>query len=226
MNKSDIRRIIKEEIQNVLSELNIQPKTSLGSGYQQTAYPYLKDPNYVVKKFNDKPDDSVLNRYEIKHYLKTLEQYPEYIAKIIIPNENSKYYFQEKINVTKAQNDIWDVVIKVIKKVALDLEKKYKTPNEAYDDLNIGEIFLNAKTWESIKNINNIDDFFDISYGEGIPMNDLFNNYTYNNYSKNIPLVQKLKPVWDIGRMITQFGSFHEDNIGYDKNENFKIIDI
>jgi hypothetical protein len=211
---------------DILKEINTQKKKSLGSGWEQSAYPYLKDPNYVIKIFNNKSDQSVLNRYEINHYLKMLEQYPEYIANIIIPGENSKYYFQEKVDVKKAQEDIWDVVIEITKKAALDLEKKYKTPNDAYDNLNIGEIFLNAKSWENIKNINNIDDFFDISYGEGIPMNDLFSSYIYNNYSKNIPLVQKLKPVWDIGRTITQFGSFHEDNLGYDKNGNFKIIDI
>ena len=211
---------------DLLKEINIQKKKSLGSGGEQSAYPYLKDPNYVIKTFNNKSDQSVLNRYEINHYLKILEQYPEYIANIIIPGENSKYYFQEKVDVKKAQEDIWDVVIEVTKKAALDLEKKYKTPNDAYNNLNIGEIFLNAKSWEDIKNINNIDDFFDISYGEGIPMNDLFSSYVYNNYSKNIPLVQKLKPVWGIGSTITQFGSFHEDNLGYDKNGNFKIIDI
>ena len=85
------------KLADLVKEITFKKKTPLGQGYQQTAYPYLKDSNYVVKKFNDKSDDSVLNRYETKYYLKILEQYPEYIAKIIIPNENSKYYFQEKI---------------------------------------------------------------------------------------------------------------------------------
>ena len=216
---------------DLLNELNIQKKTSLGSGAQQLVYPYLKDPNYVVKTFyspwnKDKDNQPVIDKYEIIDYLKMLKLYPKYIANIIIPDKNKKYYFQEKVDVKKAQEDIWDVVVKVTKKAALDLEKKYKTPNEAYDDLNIGEIFANADSWESIKNINDIDDFYDINYGEGIPMNDLFGDYIYNNYSKNIPLVQKLKPVWDIGKTMTQFGSFHEDNLGYDKEGNFKIIDL
>jgi len=211
---------------NILNELNIQRKTSLGSGEQQSVYSYLKDPNYVVKIFNDKSNQSIFNRYEIKYYLKMLELYPKYIANIIIPDENKKYYFQEKIDVKKAQNDIWDTVVEVIKKVALDLEKKYQTPLEAAKDLNLSDVFYNAESWEDIKNINNIDDIFDITNGDGIPMDYLFNNYIYNNYSKNIPLAQKLKPVWDVGRSITQFGSFHEDNLGYDKDNNFKIIDI
>jgi len=213
---------------DLLNELNIQQKTSLGSGDQQSAYPYLKDPNYVIKIFNSSgnKDESILDKYEITHYLKMLKLYPKYIANIIIPNKNKKYYFQEKVDVKKAQEDIWDVVIKVIKKAALDLEKKYKTPEEAHDDLDCGEIFYYADSWESINDINNIDDIYDITNGEGIPMNDLFNTYIYNNYSKNIPLVQKLKPVWDIGNTETQFGSFHEDNLGYDKEGNFKIIDL
>lgn len=214
---------------DILTELDIQNKKSLGSGGQQTVYPYLKNPNYVIKKFDQygNQDPSVLNRYEIKHYLKMLEKYPEYVANIIIPKENSKYYFQEKVDVKKAQNDIWDLVIKIIKKIALDLENKYKTPYEAYENSNIGaEVFLNAKSWKDIKNINNIYDLFDINYDEGIPMNYLFDPYIYENYSKNIPLVKKLKPVWDIGTYQTQYGSFHEDNLGYDKDGNFKIIDL
>ena len=216
---------------NLLKELNIQSKKRLGDGGQQTAYPYLKNPKYVLKKFdniyNKDQDLPVLDKYEIKHYLKMLETYPEYIADIVIPKENSKYYFQEKVDVEKAQNDIWSVVIKVIKKAALDLEKKYKTPNEAADDLKLGvNIFYNADSWEDIKNIKNIYDFFKINYDEGIPMSDLFDDYIYNNYSKNIPLVQKLKPVWDIGNKITKFGLFHEGNLGYDKDKNFKIIDL
>jgi len=211
---------------DILKEINIKQKIAIGSGDQQSVYPYLKDPNYVIKKFDSQQDQPVLNRYEIKYYLKMLELYPKYIANIIIPDGNIKYYFQEKVDVKKAQEDIWDVVIKIIKKVALDLEKKYKTPNEVYNDLVAVDIFNNASSWEDIKNIKDIDDFFEINYGEGIPMDDLFNNYIYNNYSKDIPLVQKLKPVWDIGKKITQFGSFHEDNLGYDKDGNFKIIDL
>jgi hypothetical protein len=211
---------------DILKEINIKQKIAIGSGDQQSVYPYLKDPNYVIKKFDSQQDQPVLNRYEIKYYLKMLELYPKYIANIIIPDGNIKYYFQEKVDVKKAQEDIWDIVIKIIKKVALDLEKKYKTPNEVYNDLVAVDIFNNASSWEDIKNIKDIDDFFEINYGEGIPMDDLFNNYIYNNYSKDIPLVQKLKPVWDIGKKITQFGSFHEDNLGYDKDGNFKIIDL
>ncbi len=217
------------KLSDLLNELDIQPKRSIGSGEQQIAYPYLKNPNYVIKKFDQysNQDLSVLNRYEIKHYLEMLEKYPEYVANIIIPKENSKYYFQEKVDVKKAQNDIWDLVIKIIKKIALDLENKYKTPYEAYENLNIGaEVFLNAKSWKDIKNINNIDDLFDINYYDGVPMNYLFDNYIYKNYSKNIPLVQKLKPVWEVGTNNTQFGIFHEDNLGYDKENNFKIIDL
>jgi hypothetical protein len=217
---------------DILNELNIQNKKSLGSGEQQIAYPYLKDPNYVIKTFNTgelayNKDPHVLNRYEIKHYLKMLEKHPEYIANVIIPKENSKYYFQEKVNIEKAQNDIWNLVIEIIKKMALDLENKYKTPHDAYEDLNIGaEIFLNANSWEDIKNINNINDLFAINYDDGIPMNYLFDDYIYKKYSKNIPLVQKLKPVWDVGTNQTQYGLFHEDNLGYDRNGNFKIIDL
>ena len=57
-------------------------------------------------------------------------------------------------------------------------------------------------------------------------MDYLFDDYIYKNYSKNIPLVQKLKPVWEVGIYNTQFGRFHEDNLGYDKEGNFKIIDL
>lgn len=213
---------------DLLKELNIRKKTPVGSGWQQSIYPYLKNPNYVIKKFDNKSDQHTINRYEIKHYLEMLKLYPEYIANIIIPKENSKYYFQEKVDVKKAQEDIWNVVIKVIKEVASDLKNKYKTPHDAANsgDFKNIELFWNAESWEDIENINNIDDVFDILQGEGIPMKYLFNKYIYNNYSKNIPLVQKLNPVYAAGIDATTFGEFHEDNLGYDKNGNFKIIDI
>jgi len=212
---------------DLLNELNIQPKNQIGYGDQQVVYPYLKDPNYVIKKFFNKPADGVLTREEIKHYSNVLNQYPKYIANIVIPSKDSKYYFQEKVDVKTSQNDIWDVVIKVIKKVASNLKEKYNTPEEANDDLNLDiEVFQNSGGWENIENINNIDDLFDITYGDGIPMDYLFNPYIYKNYTKDTPLVQKLKPVWNIGKTMTQFGSFHEDNLGYDKDKNFKIIDL
>jgi hypothetical protein len=44
--------------------------------------------------------------------------------------------------------------------------------------------------------------------------------------SKNISLVQKLEPVYWAGDDATEFGEFHESNLGYDKDGNFKIIDI
>jgi len=210
---------------NLLKEVTVQKKTSLGAGDEQSAYPYLKDPNYVIKKFHFQTNEPVSNKYEMRHYLNIQQDYPKHIAKIIIPNKDSKYYFQEKIDVEKSQNDIWDTVIKVINKVILNLEKKYNTPLEAAEDLDLPDIFHQIDDWEDFKDINNIDDIF--SYGgTETPMSYLFNEYIYDNYSKNIPLVQKLKPVWDIGSSMTNVGVFHEDNLGYDKNGNFKIIDI
>jgi hypothetical protein len=222
MKKSELQQIIKEEI---LKELDIKKKTPLGQGYQQTAYPYLKDPNYVIKRFDSKSDQHILDRWEIQHYLKMQKLYPKYIAKIIIPNKNVGYYFQEKVDVKKAAYDIWEVVVEVIKKAALDLEKKYETPSEAAEDLDLPNIFHYAGDWEDIKNINHIKDVFNI-IDEDIPMGYLFNKYIYSNYSKNIPLVQKLKPVYNAGDDATEFGEFHESNLGYDKDGNFKIIDI
>jgi hypothetical protein len=37
---------------DILLELQIKNKKIMGSGYQQSAYPFLKNPNYVIKKFS------------------------------------------------------------------------------------------------------------------------------------------------------------------------------
>jgi hypothetical protein len=196
-------------------------------GDEQTVWKHPEDKNLVIKKYGrfSHPDS-------IKRIINYYEKYPDFIVKSL-KSDNSDYYFQEKLDVKSSWKDISQLTLKTYNQVIEDLSKKYSTPQEAYKagfkNGPIGNIILNNTDFGDKK--GNWGKLFTKSfYGlEGkinVPMSILFDPYVYENYTKNLDLVKKLKPIYNFGVKHTLVGAFHEKNLGYDKNKNFKILDI
>jgi hypothetical protein len=196
-------------------------------GDEQQVWKHPKDKNLVIKKYGRFSNPNSIDRI-IKYY----NNYPNFIAKSF-KSDNPEYYFQEKIDVKSSWKDISQLTLKIYNQVIEDLSKKYLTPQEAYNDNfkngALGNIILSNTDWGEKKG-NWVKLFSKSFYGlEGkieVPMNILFDPYVYKNYTKNLDLIKKLKPVFEFGKEHTLVGAFHEMNLGYDKNRNFKIIDI
>jgi len=222
------------KLTDLLKELNIQKKTSLGSGYEQEVYPYLKDPNYVVKKWYNKDN----TEGSIERIVLMYKKYPKYIAKSFKLKDNHDYYFQEKVNNNKFKQDVIDEFNIFIKKLH-NHYKDYPTDeleeiSSEYDDWgDWGLSYIFGKMAEgNVKDedlifTGTLDDFGEDSYSS--PMNMFIPNYKDINISKfitNKKLYSQLKKIVPLGNDITITGKFHEGNLGYDKDGNLKIIDI
>jgi hypothetical protein len=219
---------------NILKELNIQKKASIGSGYEQDVYPYLKDPNYVIKKWYNKDN----TEGSIDRFISMYKKYPKYIAKSFKLKDDHDYYFQEKVDNGKFKQDIIDEFNIFIKK----LYNHYKNyPTEKLEEISIeyddwGDNGL-SYIFEKMANgdieskdlefSGSLDDFGFGPYSS--PMNIIIPNYKGINLTKfitNKELYLQLKKIVPLGKDITITGIFHEGNLGYDKDGNLKIIDI
>jgi hypothetical protein len=231
MKKSELKQIIKEEI---LKELNIQKKKSLGSGWEQDVYPYLKDPNYVIKKWYNKDT----TEGSIERFISMYEKYPKYLAKSFKLKDNHDYYFQEKIDNDKFKQDVIDEFNIFIKKL-YNYYKNYPTDKleeiaEEYEmagDFGLSSFFYaiveNNITPEMLKFNGTLDDFGEEPYPS--PMHEIIPIYqgiNFNKFITNKKLYSQLKKIVPLGDYITRTGNFHEGNLGYDKDGNLKIIDI
>jgi len=222
------------KLTNLLKEINIQKKTSLGSGYEQEVYPYIKDPNYVLKKWYNKDT----TEGSIDRFISMYKKYPKYLAKSFKSKDNHDYYFQEKIDNDTFKQDVINEFNVFIKKLyehykdypSNDLEEiSYEYDN--YGDYGLSHIFEkmaegNVKS-DDLKFNGDLDDF---GYGPySSPMQVLIPNYEDINLSRfitNKKLYSQLKKIVPLGNDITITGAFHEGNLGYDKDGNLKIIDI
>lgn len=219
---------------DLLNELNIQKKPSVGSGYEQDVYSYIKDPNYVIKKWYNKDN----TEGSIDRFISLYKEYPEYLAKSFKLKDNHDYYFQEKIDNNKFKQDVIDEFNSFIKKV-YDYYKNYPSDEleeisseyDSWGDWGLSYIFEkmanNDVNPDDLKFTGNLDDF-----GQGIynlPMHALVPKYEGINLSKfitNKKLYSQLKKIIPLGNDLTITGEFHEGNLGYDKEGNLKIIDL
>jgi hypothetical protein len=231
MKKSELQQIIKEEI---LKELDIKKKTSIGSGYEQEVYPYMKDPNYVIKKwFNKDTTEGTIDRF-----ISMYKKYPKYLAQSFKLKDNHDYYLQEKVDNDKFKQDIINEFNTFIKKL-YDYYKDYSADeleeiSNEYDDWGdwglsyiFGKMAEDNVKPEDLKFAGNLDDFGSGPYNS--PMHVLIPKYDGINFAKfmtNKKLYSQLKKIVPLGDNITITGEFHEGNLGYDKDENLKIIDI
>ena len=199
------------------------------SGDEQQVWLNPEDKNLVIKKYkhNDYSDS-------VDRMINLSKKYPNIIVKSF-RSEDPKYYFQEKIDMKTSLKDVDRAILVVYNKVIEDLMEKYPSPKDTYKD---GEGIFSSHLGYLI------DENTDGGYLKGnwkrliaktmyklsgmidIPMNLLFDPYIYENYSKNLDIVKKLTPIYKFGKENTRVGGFHEGNFGYDKNKNFKIIDI
>jgi hypothetical protein len=160
------------------------------------------------------------------------EKYPRFIVKSI-KSENPEYYYQERIDVKSSMKDIHKLTLLIYNQVIDDLSKKYPIPLDAWKaglkNYPLGNLISDNTDWGDKKG-NWSKLISKTIYGlEGkieVPMSLLFDPYIYKNYTKDIELVKKLKPIYKFGKEHTRVGAFHEANLGYDKNGDFKIIDI
>lgn len=213
---------------DLLKELNFD---NLGKpfafGDEQTVWKHPEDKNLVIKKYGMFSPKNAIDRM-IEYY----EKYPRFIVKSI-KSENPEYYYQEKIDVKSSMKDIHKLTLSIYNQVIDDLSKKYPTPLDAwktgFKNYPLGNLISN-NTDDGDKKGNWNKLISKTIYGlEGkieVPMSLLFDPYIYENYTKDIELVKKLKPVYEFGKKHTRVGAFHEANLGYDKNGDFKIIDI
>ena len=219
---------------NLLKELNIQKKTSLGSGYEQDVYPYLKDPNYVIKKWYNKDT----TEGSIDRIISMYEKYPKYIAKSFKLKDNHDYYFQEKVDNDEFKQDIINEFNVFIKKL-YNYYKDYPTDEleeirDEYDDWGdwgltyiFEKIIEGNVESEDLKFNGTLDDFGEGPYSS--PMHVLIPKYEDIDLSKfitNKKLYSQLKKIVPLGDNLTITGNFHEGNLGYDRDGNLKIIDI
>lgn len=222
------------KLEDILNELNIRPKTSLGSGYEQDVYPYIKDPNYVIKKWYNK--DSTEG--SIDRFISMYEKYPEYLAKSFKLKDNHDYYFQEKVDNDRFKQDVIDEFNIFIKKLynhyknyPSDELEEISNEYDDWGDWGLSYIFdkmaNNNVNPDDLEFDGNVDDF-----GQGVynsPMHVLIPKYQgidLTKFATNKKLYSQLKKIVPLGDNITITGNFHEGNLGYDKEDNLKIIDI
>jgi hypothetical protein len=84
------------KLTNILKELNIQSKTSIGKGSEQTTYPFKSKPGYVIKKFTS--DYKYYTKEDWIKVIETARQYPEIFAKIGKVDFDKGYFVQEKLD--------------------------------------------------------------------------------------------------------------------------------
>jgi len=236
------------KFKDILKEIKTRQKTLLGSGDEQVVYPYEKNPNFVIKK-QLHPSERNLDAY-----IKIQKKYPEYVAQVIKPKGSYKgYYFQEKLDNKRFMDDMVKITANVHNKLLTILSKKYKTPDEAHENFSgitdgssklnfngsdlggfeAGDLSLSGhhwgdlygeEDWDSvIQDLRVDDDIFSVyEYYEHL-LNIFKKGTTFYELGKDTPIIQKLQPLFEIPK---RFGEFHEGNVGYDKNNNLKILDL
>lgn len=222
------------KLRDIFNEIQVQKKEPLGAGWEQVVYPYLKNPNYVIKKWHNKG----MTEGSIDRFIYMYKQYPNKLAKSFKLKDNHDYYIQEKIDNRKFKQDIIDEFNIFIKKV-YNYYKNFPTEQlntiaEQYDkwgDWTLTHLFYemieNNVKYEDLKFSGDIDDFGSGHYSQ--PMQAIIQKSKVIDLSKfitNKKLYNQLKEIVPLGNDITITGEFHEGNLGYDKDGNLKIIDI
>ena len=87
---------------NLLKELNIQSKDSIGQGSEHTVYPSKIKPGFVIKKF----DEGNVEKSEWVECIQVAQQHPELFAKIDKVDFDKEYVVQEKLDERSLTKDL------------------------------------------------------------------------------------------------------------------------
>lgn len=184
---------------DILKELNIQSKDSLGQGGEHIVYPSKIKPGFVIKKFT-RYDNEFFTKDNWKEVIDTAKQHPDIFAQIDKVDINKGYFVQEKLDEKSLTNDLGGLDKYVREKNIL-----YRTPTDKtnYAGLDILTILymepdrvdmLDNTPYETLK--PKLKNFFDKLENAGFGINDNF------------------------------LGDLRITNVGYDKAGEIKILDF
>jgi len=183
----------------ILKELNIQPKSPIGQGGEQTTYSSKIKPGFVIKKLTGK--SKFFTKEDWKNIIQIAQQHPEVFAQIDKVDFDKGYFVQEKLDeksLTKDGNELY--------KYLKDNNILYRNEQDKnnYSGLDIITILymdpdridmLDSTPWKNTLKPK-LENFFNKLNQAGYGIND--------NY----------------------LGDFRLTNVGYDKNREIKILDF
>ena len=123
---------------DILKELNIQSKTPIGQGGEQTAYPSKIKPGFVIKKLTG--ENEYFTKEDWKEIIQTAQQHPEVFAQVDKVDFDKGYFVQEKLDeksLTKDGNELYkylkDNNILYCKNCSIQIQGKEQLFNFSYD---------------------------------------------------------------------------------------------
>ena len=184
---------------DILKELNIKSKDSLGQGDEHIVYPSKIKPGFVIKKFT-RYDDEFFTKDNWEEIIDTAKQHPDIFAKIDKIDIDKGYFVQEKLDEKSLTKDLyaWDDYVR-------ENNILYRTPADKmnYTGFDILTILytepdrvdmLDDTPYEALK--PKLENFFDKLEDAGFGVNDNF------------------------------LGDLRITNVGYDKAGEIKILDF
>jgi hypothetical protein len=100
-------------LSNLLNELNIRPKAPIGSGAEQTVYPFNIKPGFVIKRFT--ADEELYDKDEWEQVIETSKKHPSIFAAVDKVDIDKGYFIQEKLDeqtLTKECHELSNYLIK------------------------------------------------------------------------------------------------------------------
>ena len=184
---------------DILKELNIQSKTPIGQGGEQTAYPSKIKPGFVIKKLTGENEYFIKEDWE--EIIQTAQQHPEVFAQVDKVDFDKGYFVQEK----------------------LDEKSLTKDGNELYKYLKDNNILYRNENDKS--NYSGLD-IITILYMD-LDRIDMLDNTPWENTLKP-KLKNFFNKLNQAGYGIDDnyLGDLRLTNIGYDKNGEIKILDF
>jgi len=186
-------------VENILKELNIQSKDSLGQGGEHTVYPSKIKSGFVIKKLTG--ENKYFTREDWKKIIQTAQQHPDMFAQIDKVDFDKGYFVQEK----------------------LDEKSLTKDGNELYKHLKDNNILYRDEQDKS--NYSGLD-IITILYAFPDRI-DMLDNTPWENTLK--PKLERFfDKLNEAGYGIDDnyLGDLKLTNVGYDKNGEIKILDF